>query len=111
MNSDDERAREYQMYCDRIRRTAKSASIDLEAKKHLLEETISSWRIYHELYDSLADWLSKGEHMLGQTSEEKNVKICAEVDLYFPSFVFRTISLILTIGHKFTKKCMLLLID
>lgn len=74
MNSDEERAREYQMYCDRTRRTVKSAGIDLEAKKHLLEETISSWQIYHESYDSLEDWLSKGERMLGQTSEEKNVK-------------------------------------
>ncbi|CAF1053347.1 unnamed protein product [Adineta ricciae] len=72
IKKDDERAREYQMYCDKIRRTAKTVSTDLESKQHLLEETISSWRIYHELYDSLEDWLSKGEHMLGQTSEEKN---------------------------------------
>jgi hypothetical protein len=70
---DEEKSREFQAYCEKIRKMAKSASIDLQAKKHMLEETISNWTIFHELYDSLENWLNEGEAVLGRTSEEKMV--------------------------------------
>ncbi|UJR08743.1 hypothetical protein I4U23_013000 [Adineta vaga] len=70
-NRDEERSKEFNGYCEKIRRTVKSANIDLESKKHILEETLNNWRIYHENYDSLENWLSEGEKILVRTSDEK----------------------------------------
>jgi hypothetical protein len=41
----------------------------------MLQETINNWKIYHNLYDSLENWLNEGERILRRSSEEKLVCI------------------------------------
>lgn len=70
---DDNTSRDFTTYCENIRRTIKSITIDLKSKEHLLQETIANWKIYHTHYDSLENWLNEGEHVLRRSSEEKLV--------------------------------------
>ncbi|CAF3725966.1 unnamed protein product [Adineta steineri] len=70
-NKDEEKSKEYNKYCDDIRKTIKSGTIDLKSKEHLLQETINNWKIFHSSYDSLEKWLNDGEAILGGTSDEK----------------------------------------
>ncbi|CAM2712242.1 unnamed protein product [Rotaria socialis] len=67
----DHVAREFHIYCENIRKTLKSFNVDLKAKEHMLQETISGWKVYHNLYASLENWLNEGEHVLRRSSEEK----------------------------------------
>ncbi|CAF4193831.1 unnamed protein product, partial [Rotaria magnacalcarata] len=72
---DDQVAREFHIYGENIRKTLKSFNVDLKAKEHMLQETISGWKVYHNLYDSLENWLNEGEHVLRRSSEEKLVSV------------------------------------
>lgn len=71
---DDRMSKEFQAYCENIRRSVKSMSMDLKAKERLLQETIQQWRIYSNSYDSLLHWLQEGEYILRRSSEEKLVR-------------------------------------
>lgn len=71
--TDDNTSRDFTAYCENIRRTIKSITIDLKSKEHLLQETIANWKIYHTHCDSLENWLNEGEHVLRRSSEEKLV--------------------------------------
>ncbi len=75
MEKDDNISKEFIAYCENIRRTIKSVTIDLKSKEHMLQETISNWQIYHNLYDSLEKWLNDGEHVLRRSAEEKLVSV------------------------------------
>ncbi|CAF1393388.1 unnamed protein product [Rotaria sordida] len=72
---DDHISREFNAYCENIRKTMKNFNIDLKTKENMLQETINNWKIYHNLYDSLEKWLNEGEHVLRRSSDEKLVSV------------------------------------
>lgn len=56
-----------------IRQRLKSIGIELTSKEKLLQMTLESWKVYHELFEKLERWLSEGEQILRRPStEEKN---------------------------------------
>ncbi|CAF4691008.1 unnamed protein product, partial [Rotaria sp. Silwood2] len=67
----DHISKEFNAYCENIRKTMKNFNIDLKTKENMLQETINNWKIYYNLYDSLEKWLNEGEHVLRRSSEEK----------------------------------------
>jgi len=71
---DDNVSRNFTTYCDNIRKTIKSLTIDLRSKEHMLQETIENWRIYHNLYETFEKWLIDGEQILRRSSDEKLVR-------------------------------------
>ena len=80
---DDNISREFTAYCENIRKTVKSAALDLQTKEHMLQETMNNWRIYHNLYDSLEKWLNEGEQVLRRSSEEKLVSMKIHLSLKY----------------------------
>ncbi len=70
---DDRTAKEFQAYCEDVRKTLKSATVDFKTSEHLLQETLNNWKIYHNSYDQLDKWLAEGEQILRRSTEEKLV--------------------------------------
>ncbi|CAF1663438.1 unnamed protein product, partial [Adineta ricciae] len=68
---DDRTAKEFHAYSDNIRKTLKSAVVDLKTKEHLLQETLDNWKVYQNSYEQLKVWLNEGEQILQRSSDEK----------------------------------------
>ena len=96
-------SKEFQAYCENIRRAVKSMAMDLKAKERLLQETIQQWRIYSTSYDSLVQWLQEGEYILRRSSEEKLVRSPSLSPLH-SLFSSRIISRIWNIGDRSSRK-------
>ena len=71
--TDDRTAKEFHAYSDNIRKTLKSAVVDLKTKEHLLQETLDNWKVYQNSYEQLKVWLNEGEQILQRSLDEKLV--------------------------------------
>ncbi|CAF4459410.1 unnamed protein product, partial [Rotaria magnacalcarata] len=60
-------------YCECVRKTLKSAALDLKTKEHMLQETLDNWKVYLSSYDQLERWLNEGDQVLQRSSQEKLV--------------------------------------
>jgi hypothetical protein len=72
-SQDDRTSKEFNAYCDEVRKTLKSAAIDFDSQQHMLQETMNNWKIYESSYDPLDKWLAEGEQILRRSPEEKLV--------------------------------------
>ncbi|CAF4079785.1 unnamed protein product, partial [Rotaria sp. Silwood2] len=68
---DDQTSKGFNAYCEYVRKTLKSAALDLNTKEHMLQETIDNWKIYLSSYDQFERWLTEGDQVLLRSSEEK----------------------------------------
>lgn len=71
--SDERASKDFQTYCENIRRTVKIMGVDLKAKEELLEELIHHWKVFLNNYETLEKWLQEGEYVLRRSSDEKMV--------------------------------------
>jgi hypothetical protein len=74
INIDGPIVKEFDVYCERIRRTLNKSMITIESQGNLLDETLGNWHIYENSYESLEQWLNENEQVLRQTSQDKQVR-------------------------------------
>ncbi|CAF5217048.1 unnamed protein product [Rotaria magnacalcarata] len=70
---DDQTSKGFNAYCECVRKTLKSAALDLKTKEHMLQETLDNWKVYLSSYDQLERWLNEGDQVLQRSSQEKLV--------------------------------------
>ncbi|CAM4782634.1 unnamed protein product, partial [Rotaria magnacalcarata] len=68
---DDQTSKGFNAYCECVRKTLKSAALDLKTKEHMLQETLDNWKVYLSSYDQLERWLNEGDQVLQRSSQEK----------------------------------------